>query len=118
MADKRKRAVDDLQLLVDTLDSLQIHLRSTRGRYRKALQLLQKGESVEGSLEAAAAAETRESMTAALDRFEQVRHNSRMSLIAAGVEEGMSINRVGKTWGISRQLASRYVNQVRNGDVH
>ena len=34
-------------------------------------------------------------------------------LIAAGLEEGMTINGVSKAWGISRQLASRYAKETR-----
>ncbi len=73
---------------------------------------------MQAALAAAGASETRESTTAMLDDFERDRHTSRMSLIAAGVDEGMSINAISRSWGVSRQLASRYVNQVRGDGTH
>ncbi len=118
MADTRARAIGDTQHLLDTLDSLIIHLRDTRTRYRSVVRSLQQGKPVEECLAAVDAAQTRKSMTAVLEEFELARHDSRMALIAAGVDEGMSINRLAKAWGISRQLASRYVNQLRNTSTH
>jgi hypothetical protein len=53
-------------------------------------------------------------MTRALDEFEQLRHRSRLSLITAGLDEGMTIGQFGRAWGFSRQLAARYVKEARH----
>jgi hypothetical protein len=117
MHDSRQRAIDNLERLLEAVDELQAGLKVTKSQYRRALRSLHRGESVRSSLSSAGSAQTRESTTAMLDDFERARHASRLSLIEAGVDEGMSINAVSRAWGVSRQLASRYVSQVR-GQKH
>ena len=99
--------------LIVSLDDLVAQLAVVRGQYTKARRSLDGGDTVETALTKARAAETRESITVALDDFEKCRHVSRLSLIAAGLDDGMSINALGKAWGVSRQLISRYVNIIR-----
>lgn len=98
-------------------DELVEALRHAQSRYRATLDALKGGTTVEAALEAGRSADTRKAMTAALDSFEKYRHSSRLSLIAAAARQGSSINSIGKSWGISRQLASRYVSQLRAGDA-
>src|SRR3984957_15231263 len=105
--DTRKQAIVDMDRLVASLDDLVAQLAVVRGQYGKARRSLNGGDSVETALTKARAAETRESITLALDDFEKCRHVSRRSLIAAGLDEGMSINAQSKVWGVSRQLISR-----------
>jgi DNA invertase Pin-like site-specific DNA recombinase len=112
MTDPRGAAYTDLQRLVRCVDELQVKLRATRAQYLKALSSLEHGDTVESALANAEADRTRQGLTADLEVLERARHASRLSLIAAGVAEGMSINSIGRAWGISRQLASRYVHEV------
>jgi hypothetical protein len=116
MTDSRNQAVLDLERLVAAVDELQGGLKAAKAHYQKALRSLRRGDPVQSALAVGASASTRETTTAMLEQFERDRLASRMSLIAAGVDEGMSINTVSKAWGISRQLASRYVNRVRPGE--
>jgi hypothetical protein len=51
-------------------------------------------------------------MTDALDQFERLRHRSRLSLVVAGLDEGMTIGQFGRAWGFSRQLAARYAKEA------
>jgi hypothetical protein len=115
MTDHRGVAITELDRLVECVDELQVKLRATRAQYLKARISLEKGESVEAALANAEADRTRQGLTADLEVLERARHASRLSLIAAGVAEGMSINSIGRAWGISRQLASRYVHEVTTG---
>jgi hypothetical protein len=112
MTDHRGAAITDLHRLVEVVDEFQVKLQATRAQYRKALLSLEGGDSVESALANADAGRTRQGLTADLDVLERARHASRLSLIGAGVAEGMSINSIGRAWGISRQLASRYVHEV------
>jgi hypothetical protein len=111
--DDIQAAIRDLERLCDAVDELGEALRYSKKQYRKALRSLQEGVSVEAALGRADSANTRTSLTLALAAFEKRRHSSRMSLICAGASQGSSINSISKSWGISRQLASRYVNLVR-----
>jgi hypothetical protein len=115
--DDNQAAIRDLELMLESADELVVAVRHAQSRYRATLDALKRGTSVEVALEAGRSADTRKAMTAALDRFEKYRHTSRLSLIAAAAKQGSSINSIGKSWGISRQLASRYVSQLRAGDA-
>jgi hypothetical protein len=110
---KRDEAVRLLESLLRAVDDLEACLRGTRKTYGEALDQLQEGIGVAEVLDTVGAATTRQSVTESLAEFEQRRHESRLSLIAAGLEEGMTINGVSKAWGISRQLASRYAKETR-----
>ncbi len=112
MSDLRA-AIKDLEQLCEAVDELGAALRHAKRQYRKCLQALHDGTTVETALGKADSATTRNALTLALEDFEKRRHDSRMSLIAAGAGQGSSINSISRSWGISRQLASRYVNQVR-----
>jgi hypothetical protein len=112
MNDSRGAAIADLKRLVECVDELQVKLRATTVQYVKAMSSLEEGNSVEAALATAEADRTRQGLTAELEVLERARHASRLSLIAAGVAEGMSINSISRAWGISRQLASRYVHEV------
>jgi DNA invertase Pin-like site-specific DNA recombinase len=116
MTDDRGAAITDLHRLMQCVDELQVKLQATRAQYGKALVSLEDGNTVESALANAEAGRTRQSLTADLEVLERARHASRLSLIAAGVAEGMSINSISRAWGISRQLASRYVREVTADD--
>ena len=53
----------------------------------------------------------RSAVTDAIRGFEAARHRVRLLLVAIEVEEGLSIGEVAKSWGVSRQLASRWVQE-------
>jgi len=113
MTDRRDDAIEGIKSLLEAVDDLEKILDVARGNSRIALASLVEGKPVRDALDAAS--RTRQALTDSLDRFEQFRHNSRRSLIAAGMEEGSTINSIGRTWGISRQLASRLVKETRSG---
>ena len=98
------------------LDELAEQLVVSKRQYRKAARSLRAGDKVAMALAKAQAGQTRESVIVSLDEFERRRHASRLSLIAAGLEDGMSITALSKAWGVSRQLISRYVNMIRRDE--
>ena len=55
----------------------------------------------------------RSSVTNAVQSFEMSRHALRLVLVAMAVADGMSIAEIARTWGVSRQLASRWVRETR-----
>ena len=114
MTDRRVAAIEDMGALIDAVDDLLRRLGAARGNYRLAMDTLSTSTPVGEALAGADAAVTRQALTDSLDRFEHHRHASRLSLIAVALDEGSSINTISRTWGISRQLASRYVKEIRN----
>ena len=112
----RKQAIAGLEQLLVALDDLAAQLVFARGQYDTARRSLEEGDPVATVLAKARAAETRETIMVALDEFEKCRYVSRISLIVAGLDDGMSISALGKGWGVSRQLISRYVGLIRKGE--
>jgi hypothetical protein len=110
----RDEAKEDLERLIVAVDELEERLEATKKVYQASLDSLKADQPLGDTLRSVGAAGARQAMTDALDRFEQLRHNSRLSMIATGLDEGMTINGLSKVWGISRQLASRLVKEVRD----
>ena len=117
MADTRAKAIDDIDRLLVALDELTAQLVVSKRQYQKAARSLRAGDKVATALSKAQAGQTRESIVLSLDEFERCRHVSRLTLIAAGLEDGMSITALSQAWGVSRQLISRYVNMIRRDGV-
>ena len=65
-------------------------------------------------MDAVRAGAARLQLSECLEEFERCRHEVRLSLIVAGLDEGMSLGELGKAWGFSRQMASRYAEEARN----
>ena len=110
----REVALADPESLLRSAEDLAVCLRATTATYQKALEALASGMGVAPVLREVGAGDTRQRLTAALAEFEQRRHVSRLSLVAAELDEGSTIHDISRTWGISRQLASRYVNGIRS----
>jgi predicted GNAT family acetyltransferase len=110
----RHDAIDDLQQLVEAASRLRADLRAKESIYRRTVKSLERGTGVAQAMKLAKADEARRELTGSLDDFEYFRHRSRLSLTAAGLDEGMTIGQVGRAWGISRQLAARYAKEARH----
>ena len=78
---------------------------------RKLLAEVRIGHQVTGVLTEIHADTWRSTVTDAIRDFEAARHRVRLLLVAIEMEEGESIGKVAKGWGVSRQLASRWVQE-------
>jgi len=89
-------------------------LRSNETALRKAIRDIRRGLSIASTLESADAVAARLMVNEGLESVATARHELRLAVTAAGLEEGMSIGDLGRAWGISRQLASRLAREVRD----
>lgn len=87
-------------------------VRAGTRTYRKIGANLEKGRSLRDSMFSVRAAQTRMNTKDALDRYERLRHDVRVELVAIGLEEGLSIGEVAQLFGFSRQLAQRYAREA------
>jgi hypothetical protein len=113
MGQSRESALRELGLLVESAQALRNELRTKERVYRKMAKILEQGEPVASMMSMVNAATARHDMTRSLDEFERVRHQVRLALTAAGLEEGMTIGDLGRALGFSRQLAARYAHEAR-----
>ena len=108
-----KTAARDTRTLLESARALRSHLRTVEAVYRRTLKSVENGNGASLTLNAEEAGRARQELTEALRDFEQCRHNARLSLIAAELDEGRSIGEIGRTWGFSRQLAAKYAKEAR-----
>jgi hypothetical protein len=78
---------------------------------RRVVAGIEQGDPVACLLEDVRADSWRSMLTEAVKGFEVARHRVRLVLVAMAIEEGMSITDVARSWGVSRQLASRWVQE-------
>ena len=105
--------VQMVENLLEALAELRKVTRSTEANIRRALKLAQGGADATTALLACGPAETRQSMNEALKGVEVARHAMRLRIFKIGLEEGLSIGDLGRSFGISRQLAARYTKEAK-----
>lgn len=110
----RQAAIRELECLLASAQELRVSVRTSEAVYRKELKILKDRGSVSQALREAHAGTARMVLTDALGSFDLARHNSRLTLFAAGLAEDMTIGELGRAWRFSRQLASRYAKEARN----
>ena len=99
--------------MIDSVRHLQERLQSCEAVYEQTLTGLRSEACISDILRSVKASDARLDLNAALEELKYTRHRSRLSMIAADIEEGSSIGDVGRHWGFSRQLAQRYVKEAR-----
>ncbi len=112
--------VRDQQALIDSYDELIQSteiliqtLRATKASNRKTRSRLENGSSIRDVFSAIPAGDLRQSLAEALADLESVRHKVRQFTFSRGLAEGMTIAELARMWGISRQLAARYIKETR-----
>jgi hypothetical protein len=111
----RAASIQDLSRLLDAVRYLGDQLQACEAVYEETLLRLESEEMVSDILQSVDAGHARSGLNTALEKLERVRHCSRLSVIAAEIDEGSSISDVGRHWGFSRQMAQRYVKEARTG---
>lgn len=74
---------------------------------REVIAEVERGTPLVTALHVLGGSVVRPEVTAALDSFEAARHRVRVAMFGLGLEQGASISEIGRSLGISRQLASR-----------
>jgi len=113
VSEARDEVISDIQRLMDSGQELRALVQESRKGFIKGLKLLDSGMPLEQALAELNTAERRLKMTDMLSEFDECRHRLRVSITAAGLEEGMSIGDIGRAFGVSRQLAARFAKEVR-----
>ena len=101
-----------LEGLIDSTVELRRQLVIHEAVCRRVLSDVRSGLPMGCVLPAVQADNWRSDLTDAMKGFEVTRHHARLVLVAMSLEEGCSIAEIARTWGVSRQLASRWVQEV------
>jgi hypothetical protein len=105
-------AANGLEGLIESTVTLRRELESHEAVCRRVLSDVEGGLPMGCVLPAVQADTWRSALTDAIKGFEMTRHHARLALVAMSLEEGCTIAEVARTWGVSRQLASRWVQEA------
>ena len=114
MSEARNAVISDIHRLMASGQLLRDQLLESRKGFEKGLDLLDQDMPLGQALAELNTADRRERMTDLLAEFDECRHRLRISITAAGLEEGMSIGDISRAFGVSRQLAARFAKEVRD----
>jgi hypothetical protein len=115
--DLRARYLVSLDVLADASDRVTEALRgaeAARGVVRQHLAQGGTASDVEKFLEPEP---LRASLSDAITELERARHETQRLLFRLLHSEGRTMTDIGRTWGISRQLVSRLINEPDPGSV-
>jgi hypothetical protein len=107
-------AIAAVERTIEASQALRAQLRSGEAIGRKMIKKLESGVPISGSVEAAGAvtSDLRQNTNYLLAEFEHRRHEMRMAFIGPSLDEGMSIGEIGRSLGVSRQLAARLAKEA------
>lgn len=105
-------AVESVEELIEALVNAAVEIRNTEQSLRLALKRVHEGEELESVLMMVQPAGLRQALNDALELVNQHRHVTRLKVFELALERGHSIADLGRAWGISRQLASRYIKET------
>lgn len=109
--DLKRSTADGIEELLSATSILRSELGSHEEICRTLLSEVRDDHEMSGVLPAIHADTWRSAITDAIRDFEAARHRVRLLLVAIEIEEGRSIGEVARSWGVSRQLASRWVQE-------
>jgi hypothetical protein len=112
MPSKRQRLVNSIEYLLESSSFLREQLKHYERTMATIARRLEQGSAAIAASEGSDIPTQRRQVTEAIEGFEAARHQLRLALFTLGIEEGASISEIGRTLGISRQLASRLAAQA------
>ena len=114
---EHEAAIAAIERTIEASQALGAQLRSGEAIGRKMIQKLESGVPISGSVEAAGAvaSDLRQNTNYLLAEYEHCRHEMRLAFIGPSLDEGMSIGEIGRTLGVSRQLAARLAKEAHCG---
>ena len=107
----RRAAADGIEELIGATSVLRSELNTHEDTCRRVLDEVRVDHEITGVLPEVQADSWRAAVTDAIRGFEAARHRVRLLLVAIEIEEGRTIGEVARSWGVSRQLASRWVQE-------
>ncbi len=109
----RSSASSGLEELIEVTAALRRQLAVHESLCRRVLADVDGQVPVGRALTEVRADSWRSTVTTAIQEFEVTRHRARLALVAMSLQDGMSIAEIARAWGVSRQLASRWVQECR-----
>jgi hypothetical protein len=108
-----ERVIEDVYHYTDAGDRL-IERLQTQNRWNiEDIERLRGGATLMSAIEATDSAARSRDLTRIMAEFEESRRAIRSSVVAAALAEGASVGQISEIFGVSRQLANRFVKDCR-----
>jgi hypothetical protein len=108
---ERAAVIRAMERLIEADQEVRRHLVVAERVLKRGITRLETGEEIASALAGTRAAERRQEVNDALESLAFARHDLRIAVLAAGLEEGMSLSEVARGFGISRQLVQRLAKE-------
>jgi DNA-directed RNA polymerase sigma subunit (sigma70/sigma32) len=108
---KRDAVVRAMERLIEADEEVRRQLVVAERVLKRGIARVESGEDMATALAATRAADRREEINDALEALTLARSDLRITVLAAGLEEGMSLSEVARGFGISRQLVQRLAKE-------
>jgi len=109
-----ERVVEHIERYSAAGDRLVDQLQAQRRWNHEDMERLRSGVPLSESTRQTASADRSRDLTRILSEFEQSRREIRAAVAAAAIDEGMTMSEIADIFGVSRQLADRFVKEARN----
>jgi DNA-directed RNA polymerase specialized sigma24 family protein len=108
-----ERVIEQIERYTRAGDHLIERLQKQRAWNLEDTEHLRSGITIARSTRDTKSAERSRDLTRILSEFEQSRREIRAAVVAAALDEGMTISEIADIFGVSRQLANRFVKEAR-----
>jgi len=109
-----ERVIDDVYRYTEAGDRLIERLQLQNRWSLEDIERLRSGISIMSSIDVTDSAARSRDLTRILAEFEESRRAIRGSVVAAALAEGASVTQISEIFGVSRQLANRFVKDCRD----
>lgn len=110
---ERLQLLRALDALLEAAAQTQAALLEVEKRIRRTQELASEGASIRVFLQSFTdPAGTSTDLTARMATLEAAKRRTRQQIVLMGRAEGLSLAQLAEFWGVSRQLISRYANDV------
>lgn len=109
-----ERVVEYIQRYSEAGDRLKERLEAQRAWNDTDIERLREGVSLSQSSRSTRSADRSRDLTRIMAEFEKSRRDIRAAVVAAALDEGMTIAEIADIFGVSRQLANRFVRDARS----
>lgn len=109
-----ERVIEHIERYTVACDRLIERLEAQRAWNIEDMGHLREGATMSLSTKQTRSADRSRDLTRILAEFEQSRREIRAAVVAAALAEGMTISEIADIFGVSRQLANRFVKDARN----
>ena len=103
--------VQAVQELIAAVTAARAEMRRAEQALRRVVGRIENGETVESLIILRPPAEKRKAFLESLEEVHRTRHTVRQRVFAHAQQRGVTVADLARAWGISRQLASRYLKE-------